>query len=80
MTIVEQKFLVSPKGKIRQNQVNRLPQTGYTCTHAVTSLQLQNTLAGHPRMQSDQAQLRGPSATILAAKVLDIKLLVPLFT
>ena len=61
-------------------QINGLPQTGYTCTHAVTSLQLQNTLAGHPRMQSDQAQLRGPSATILAAKVLDIKLLVPLFT
>ena len=36
----------------------------YTCTHAVTSMQLQNTpcmaqVAGRPPMQSWPAQLRG---------------------
>ena len=44
----------------------------YTCTHAVTSMQLQippcmAQVAGHPRMQSWPAQMRGTSATILAA-------------
>ena len=46
----------------------------YTCTHAVTSIQLQITpctaqVAGHPRMQSHPAELRETSTTILAAKL-----------
>ena len=50
------------------------PQTGYTCTHAVTSIQLQNTpctaqIAGHRCMQTWPAKLRAPSATILAAVI-----------
>ena len=57
-------------------QINGLPpQTGYTCTHAATSIQLQTTpctaqLAGHRRMQSWPATLHAPSATILSARSL----------
>ena len=48
------------------------PQTSYTCTHAVTPMQLQITpctaqVAGHTSDKSHPAQLRGCSATILAA-------------
>ena len=44
----------------------------YTCTHAVTTMQLQITpcsaqVAGHTSDKTDQAQLRETSATILAA-------------
>ena len=62
---------VSPIQSLRNvpSLINGLPlQTGYTCTHAVTSMQLQippctAQVAGHTSDKSWPAELRGPSAT-----------------